>query len=137
MLSKRVLQLVLSTRCAYSTNIQAHHELHHSEHVFSVSRSRDHYANLDLIQNAKQTLNDDKACENNNNVDVNSYDCRGTVSLSAAMETMVPYPFQTTNKASSDLNMPGLEHIDLNSFVDKYTSSHRASLSDEHNYVQE
>ena len=134
MLSKRIIQVVLksNSKCSLSTKVlplDSQNELLNREHIFSYSRSRDHFANLDLVQNdltkKEEAQKEQKGYETH--YEVESYDCRGTVNLSASMQSNVPFPFQTTSKAPVDLNMPGGSILKL----DKHLSSHRVSLIQE------
>ena len=109
------------------------YELMNREHVFSYSRSRDHFANLDLVENDYSKKEEMQSIKNDAHFEIESFDCRGTVNLSASMQSNVPYPFQSTGKAPVDLNMPGGSIMKL----DKHLSSHRVSLVEENKYVQE
>ena len=143
MLSRRVLQVLINTTTKknFSTQVlplENQYELMNREHVFSYSRSRDHFANLNLVENDYSKREEETKMEiNDTHCEIESYDCRGTVNLSASMQSNVPYPFQSTGKAPVDLNMPGGSILKL----DKHLSSHRVSLIQENciggnSYVQ-
>ncbi len=90
------------------------------EHIFSQDRTRDYYSSLDLIK--IEGVDQNTSVDHTNEVD--SYDCHGTVSLSATMQSNVPEPFQVIGKAPTNLNMPGGGQSSLT----KHTSSHRIDL---------
>ena len=138
MLSRRIIQIVLNatSKNGFSTialPLENQYELMNREHVFSYSRSRDHFANLDLVENDYSKKEEMQSIKNDAHFEIESFDCRGTVNLSASMQSNVPYPFQSTGKAPVDLNMPGGSIMKL----DKHLSSHRVSLVEENSYVQE
>jgi hypothetical protein len=138
MLARRVILTAVKSAStnSYST-MENQLDLHNREHIFSFSRSRDHYSALDLVQSDYAYKNDSPKNEaefgHSLQCEIESFDCRGTVNLSSTMQTNVPFPYQTSGKAPVDLNMPGGSILKL----DKHLSSHRVSLINDYNYCQE
>jgi hypothetical protein len=93
------------------------------EHVFSSDRTRDHYSSLNM------TWVQDKTTERiiSQNNEVESYDCHGTISLSATMQSNVPEPFKVCGQASAIHHYDDMPRNSSESVI-KHTSSHRVDL---------